>query len=144
MKRAFVLIVTASVLTLGGCSKSVAKIDLARLTQAVERFRRSSNAEKPAAAKALRELEILDHDVLVVRDVCAASADATAEALVLKREVELGLAALEHGTLAKESAEAQALPAKVDQAEALLKKGHDLMPMCDEGLRHAKETIAAY
>ncbi len=68
----------------------------------------------------------------LTRDVCIASGDATARALRLKAEVEKSLAELEKGTLPKESAEAQALPKKLDDAQKLLEQGHDGLPRCDE------------
>lgn len=126
--------VALAVMALAACGKRAAEVELESLSEAVGRFHRASNADKPSAAEALHGLVLRDPGVVAVHVDCMRAADATAQALELKREVELGLAALEHGTLAKDSAQAQALPGKVDQAEALLAKGHDLMPRCDDGI----------
>ena len=67
-----------------------------------------------------------------------AAGEATARAVKLKAEVSASLAALESGALPKESPEAKALAPKLDEAEALLKRGHDGLPACDEQVQALK------
>jgi hypothetical protein len=104
------------------------------VAQAVERFRRADNAQKPAMADALRATPCTEADVCRARDACLASAEATAKAMRLKNEIELGIAALERDAMARDSDEALGLPQKLDEAEALLKEGFDRLPLCDDAI----------
>jgi hypothetical protein len=125
------------VLALAACNTGN-RAEAERLVIAVDRYRRAENADKPTAASAIRALPCEDTDVCRARDACLASADPTSKALGLKAEVEKKLSALEKGTLAKDSAEATALPAKLDEAESLLKEGFERLPACDEQLQALK------
>lgn len=109
-----------------------AKREAEQLVSAVERFRRASNAEKPAMVDAIRAVACTDGEVCRAREECLASAEATAKALRLKSEVEQSLGALEKGQLAKDSPEALALPSKLDAAQALLEQGHGRLAACDD------------
>ncbi|HVH43190.1 MAG TPA: hypothetical protein VM925_12635, partial [Labilithrix sp.] len=106
--------------------------DAATVVAAVGRFRGADNASTPAMVEALKATPCSAPDACNARDECVATGEATAKALRLKAEVEKGLAALEKGTLANDSAEAKALPKKLDDAETLLKQGHEGLPRCDE------------
>ncbi|HEY8075971.1 MAG TPA: hypothetical protein VIF62_17710 [Labilithrix sp.] len=105
-----------------------------RVISTVERYRRADNAEKPALADSIRAVPCSAADVCQARDACAASAEPTSKALRLKHEVEVKLAAVERGDLPRESPEAQALPAKLDEAESLLKEGFDHLQPCDDAI----------
>ncbi|MCL2779356.1 MAG: hypothetical protein FWD73_15285 [Polyangiaceae bacterium] len=122
--------------TLAGCSSD--RTQAAQVVEAVRRFRRADNRDKPAMAEALGAVRCTLADVCRVRDDCLASAEATAKALRLKNEVEIGISALKSGALARDSAEAEALPRKLDEAETLLKAGFERMPACDDSIRVLK------
>jgi hypothetical protein len=76
--------------------------------------------------------------VCKARDACLASAEATAKSMRLKSEVEQGLSAVEKGTMPRDSEQARALPAKLDEAESLLKEGFALLPACDDEIMGLK------
>jgi hypothetical protein len=116
-----------------GCD-GPARRESEQLLTAVERFRRADNASKPGVVVAIRSSPCSAPEVCAAREACLSAAEATGNALALKSEVEQGLAALEKGALAKDSPEAQALPGKLDVAEALLKQGHEGLGPCEERL----------
>jgi hypothetical protein len=97
----------------------------------MDRFRKADNAAKPARVDSLRDVKCSATDVCAAREACLGSAEATAKALRLKSEVEIGLSAIEKGTLAKESPEARGLTRKLDEAEELLKQGFAALQPCD-------------
>lgn len=117
---------------------SAERRDAASVVAAVARFRGADNASTPAMVDALKATPCTAPDVCRARDDCAATGEATATALRLKDEVERGLRALERGALSKGSPEAMALPAKLDEAEALLKRGHEGLGSCDEQVQALK------
>jgi hypothetical protein len=127
------------VLALGaaGCDNAE-KREAERLVETVTMFRRADNNAKPGAVENLRAVPCTAPDVCRARDACLASAEATAKALRLKNEVEQGLAKVEKGELAKDSPEAKALPKKLDEAETLLKEGHDGLTGCDDQIQALK------
>lgn len=127
MRRFAPVLIAVGVLACEGGARREAD----QLLAAVERFRRAENAEKPARVDAIRAVVCTDVDVCRAREVCLASAEATAQALVLEREVERGLAAMEKGELPKDAPEAKALPAKLEEAERLLKQGHADLGKCE-------------
>jgi hypothetical protein len=106
--------------------------------EAVDRFRKAENSGKPAAVEALRAVKCSAADVCKARDACLASAEATAKAMRLKSEVEQGLSAIEKDATPRDSNEARALPAKLDEAESLLKEGFSLLPACDDEIMALK------
>ncbi len=105
---------------------------------AVNRFRIADNATTSAALEALKATPCIAVEACRTRDACALPGESTAKALRLKAEVEKGLAALEKGTLTRDSPEAQELPKKLADAETLLKKGHDGLAACDEQVHALK------
>ena len=127
--RVVVLVALASMQT--ACSTG-ARQEAAQVVEAVDRFRKADNAGKPATVEPLRAVKCTSADVCKARDACLASAEATAKALRIKSEVEQGLSAVEKGTLSRDSEAARALPAKLDEAEALLKEGFAALQPCDD------------
>jgi hypothetical protein len=117
-------------LALVSCGSS--KQEAASLVAAVDRFHKAENVDKPERAKALAQVVCADAEVCEAKRLCDASARATAAGLLLKVEVEKGLAAIEKGTLAKTDDAAKALPDKLDEAGRLLGEGHAQMPACDQ------------
>lgn len=127
------------VLAAGGCNLGGGqKQEAAQVVEAMSRFRKADNRAKPSTVEALRAVKCSAADVCKARDACLASAEATAKALRLKSEVEQGLAEVEKGVVARESADAKALPGKLDEAEALLKEGFAALPGCDDQLMALK------
>lgn len=115
-----------------------ARQEAAQVVEAVDRFRKAENAGKPAAVEAIRAVKCSATDVCKARDACLASAEATAKAMRLKSEVEQGLSGIEKDAAPRDSSEARALPAKLDEAEALLKEGFSLLPACDDEIMALK------
>lgn len=104
----------------------------------VDRYRRAKDVERDARARAVAEVACTAARVCDAKSACLASFDPTDRALALKDEVARALARIQSGAVAKDSVEAQALPAKLDQAERLLKEGRAKMPDCEQkiaGLR---------
>ena len=135
--RARLVGAASMVLALAACD-SAERRDAETVVAAVTRFRSADNASTPAMVDALKATPCTAPDVCRTRDDCAATGEATAKALRLKDEVEKGLLALEKGTLAKDAPEAQELPKKLDEAEVLLKKGHEGLAKCDEEVQALK------
>lgn len=131
------LIPIAFVLALLACDGAERR-DAESVVLAVTRFRTADHAATPAMVEALRMTPCNAPDVCKTRDDCVAVGEATSKALRLKAEVERGLAALEKGALAKDSAEAKELPKKLDDAETLLKQGHEGLTKCDEQVQALK------
>ncbi len=117
---------------------SAERRDAETVVVAVTRFRTADNASTPAMVDALKATPCHAPDVCKTRDDCAATGEATAKALRLKNEVAKALPALESGTLSKDSPEAKELPKKLDEAEVLLKQGHDGLAKCDEEVQALK------
>lgn len=101
------------------------------LARALDRFRRADNADKANAIHDLRATRCTADDVCRARKECLAYAEPTVRALVLKADVEKALASLERDAMAASSEEARSLPAKLDDAERLLKEGMDHLEPCD-------------
>ncbi|MBX3218044.1 MAG: hypothetical protein KF850_38920 [Labilithrix sp.] len=137
LRRPVVLGLVASVLVLAAC-ESAERREAHSVVVAVARFRSADHASTPAMVEALKATPCSAPDVCKTRDDCAGSGEATARALRLKSEVEKGLAALENGTLDKGSPEAKALPTKLDEAEVLLKQGHEGLAQCDDDVQALK------
>lgn len=127
----------AACLGAGACTTG-ARQEAAQVVEAVDRFRKVDNPAKPAAVEALRAVKCSAADVCKARDACLASAEATAKAMRLKSEVEQGLDRVEKDAMPRDSEEARALPAKLDEAEALLKEGFSLLPACDDRIMDLK------
>jgi hypothetical protein len=112
--------------------------DAETVISAVTRFRSADLPSTPGAVEALKKTPCNAVEVCSARDACAAAGEALSRALQLKAEVARGLAAVENGTMAKDSAEAKALAPKLDEVESLLKRGQDGLPACDDQVRALK------
>jgi len=136
--RAFRLVIAvAAGATLVACESSERR-DAESVLAAIGRFRTADNAAIPAAVDALKATPCTAPDACRTRDACLAAGEPTAKALRLKAEVERGLDALEKGTLAKDSPEAQDMPRKLEEAEELLNEGRAALAECDEQVRALK------
>ncbi len=124
--------------TLHAACNRGARQEAAQVVEAVDRFRKADNPGKPAQVESLRAVKCTELDVCKARDACLASAEATVKALRLKSEVEQGLNEIEKGTLSKDSDAAHALPAKLDEAESLLKEGFAALQPCDDQIMALK------
>jgi hypothetical protein len=109
-----------------------ARQEAASLVAAIDRFHKAVNADKPDRAKAISLVSCTDAEVCQAKKLCEAAAGATAQALILKAEVEARLADLEKGALSRSDGVVRALPAKLDEAERRLGEGHEAMPACDQ------------
>jgi len=126
--RVFVHVVLGALLL--GCGSG--RQEAASLVEAVARFRRAENSEKPTREQDIENVACSDADVCETKRICEAATRPTSEALRLKAQVERGLADLEHGVIVKTDDAATALPKMLDEAERLLAEGHDAMPACDK------------
>lgn len=117
-------------LVLGACATP--RPEAAALIAGVERFHRASNDERPDRADALAAIACQDAEVCAAKAACVDATRATADALRLKHEAETTLAEVETGKRDAQDPLVKGLPAKLDQASALLKKGHEAMPVCDQ------------
>lgn len=129
----------ALVVLLAGCSVE-AKQEADSLVRAMERFRKAENKDKPDLLGVVKNTKCSAADVCAARAECLAYADATAQALRLKRDVELSLLVLEADAMSKDSDEAKALPRKLDDAERLLKEGFGHLEPCDGALLALRRT----
>ncbi len=123
------------------CSQG-ARQEAAQVAEAMDRFRKAENPSKPAMLSALANVQCSHPDVCSARAACVASAEPTATSLRLKSEVEQALRAVEKGNLAKDTAEAEALGPKLDQAETLLKQGFAALPACDDHIMRLRRKYA--
>ncbi len=120
-----------AILALVAC-ESPKKREAASVVAAIDRFRAADNREKPALAKELLAVPCADPEICAAKKACTDMAEPTARAIELKSEVEVGLARVEKGELAKDSPEAQGLPQKLDEAERLLNQGRRGLEACDD------------
>jgi hypothetical protein len=119
-----------------GCT-GTAKREAETLSEAVDRFSRASTV---AQAQAVDAVPCSDERVCDAKRVCTEALDPTARALALKDEVGVKLADIEAARLAPDSATAQELPGKLDEASRLLREGHAKMHECDAKLTDLKVT----
>lgn len=119
-------------IALGTLACASSKNEAASVLNAVDRYRRAENAQKPAQAAALESVQCSDPEVCDVKSTCLKSAQATSRALVLKAEIEKGVADIEANRIAKDDPAAQALHGKWEESVRLLEEGHKLMPACDD------------
>ncbi len=127
--RALVLALVLAV----ACGGS-AKREASALSDAVDRYRRATSATSAVEGAAVAAVACTDPQVCDAKRACAAAAEATERAVALKEEVGHRLADIEGARLAPNSAEAQALPAKLDEASRLLREGRTNMEDCDKRL----------
>lgn len=78
MKRAVLPLLIA----LAACT-SAARTETQQLVTAVDRFRKATNAEKPAHVDAIKQSPCTDGEVCAARATCLESAEATAKGLSL-------------------------------------------------------------
>ena len=118
---------------------STAKPELSALATSVELFHRASNDERPGRADALAKVACQDEEVCAAKAACVEATAATAEALRLKVQAEVLLAEVEEKKIPPDDDRVRALPASLDKASVLLKKGHDTMPACDQKILVLRE-----
>jgi hypothetical protein len=119
--------------SLPACTAS-AKRETAALADAVDRYRRAENGRKASQGQAVLAVTCTDPAVCAAKQACLAAIDATTQALSLKDEVAARLVDIQAKRLAPDAPEADALPAKLDQAERLLHEGRTKMADCDAKL----------
>ncbi|HEX4629119.1 MAG TPA: hypothetical protein VH137_10040 [Gemmatimonadales bacterium] len=102
--------------------------------EAVDRYRHATPATGAALGSSVGAIACTDAQVCDAKRVCVAAIDATERAVVLKEEVSARLGDMEAARLAPDSAEAQSLPGKLDEATRLLREGHANMEDCDRRL----------
>jgi hypothetical protein len=127
----------ALVVVVVGC-ESADRREANSVVTAITRFRQADNASTPSAVEALKSTPCSVTEVCKAKDACVAAGEATAKALTLKSNVERSLAKIEKGEMAPDSPEAKALATKLDEAETLLKQGHESLPACDEQVQALK------
>jgi hypothetical protein len=116
-----------------GCA-GPGKREAAGLAEAVDRYRRAENAGKAGQAEAVVSFACTDAEVCATKQACLAAISPTVRALGLKDEVAARLSDIEGKRVAADSAEAQGLPQKLDEAERLLREGHAKMGACESSL----------
>jgi hypothetical protein len=124
---------------LGACTGG-AKREASALSDAVDRFRHATGPASTTEAAAVAAVECSDAQVCEAKRACVAAIDPTARALALKDEVGARLADVEAARLTPDSAEAQALPGKLDDASRLLREGHEKMEICERRLTDLRVT----
>jgi hypothetical protein len=127
------VVALAVALAVVGCH-DVAKDETASLSTAVERFRLADEREKHAREADIEHVKCTVDEVCIARDMCLSAASDLNKSEVIRVEVQRSLAKLESGALKKEDPEAQALPRKLDEAEALIKSSREKMTNCDTRL----------
>jgi hypothetical protein len=130
----------ALALALAACT-GTGKREAASLAEAVDRYRRADDASKEAQGRAVDAVACTDPRVCDAKQACLAAIEPTTRALALKDEVTRRLGDLEQKRLAPDSPEAQALPAKLDDAERLLKEGRAKMTACDARLAELRTQL---
>lgn len=133
MKDALRFLSGISVALLVSCSGS-AKREASILIAAVDAFRRAESQQKEAEAKRVAAVACTDDRVCEAKRACVSALEPTAQALILKEQVERSVASIEGKTLALDSPEARGLPAKLDEAQRLLSDGRAKMAACDRRL----------
>ena len=115
------------------CS-GAAKRETSALIAAVDRYRHADPASKPLEAEALGHVACTDAKVCGAKAACLAAIDPTTRAIALKDEVARRLVDIQEKRVSPASPEAQALPAKLDDAARLLQEGRAKMSDCDRQL----------
>jgi hypothetical protein len=112
------------------------------LAAAVDRYRHASDGpSRQAQSEAVAAVACTDARVCDAKQACVAAIEPTTRALALKDEVTLRLGDMEKGRLDAGSPEAQALPAKLDEASRLLQDARGKMTTCDAKLAELAGTI---
>lgn len=128
--RPLVFSVAVAFVACGG----TAKRETSALVTAVDHYRRADNSSKAAEVQKVVDVACTDTKVCDAKRACLAAIGPTARALAVKDEVARRLADIEQKRLSVDAAEAQALPAKLDEAERLLNEGRAKMPDCEKQL----------
>jgi hypothetical protein len=129
-----VALVSLAVLVLASSCDNAGAREASALSSAVDQYRRAGNAAKGERAQSVVAVTCTDAEVCAARAACLAAISPTVQALALKDDVAARLADLEAQRLAPDASEATALPAKLDDAERLLKEGHEKMEGCDKAM----------
>jgi hypothetical protein len=110
------------------------KRETASLLAAMDLYDRADDATKGVQAQAVAAVACSAAQVCDAKRVCLEAIGPTAQAIALKNEVSARIGDLEARRLPPDSAEAQALPGKLDLAAKLLNDGRAKMPECEKKL----------
>ncbi|MGD0676909.1 MAG: hypothetical protein ABSC94_15960 [Polyangiaceae bacterium] len=121
------------VILLGSCT-GAARRETSALFEAVDHYRRAAEPSKASQGQALIGLVCTDAAVCEAKRVCSEAVEPTTRALQLKSEVTARMLDLEQKRLAPGAPEAEALPAKLDEAAHLLEVGRAKMTECERRL----------
>jgi hypothetical protein len=134
MRRTAMLAASIAALCMSfACTRS-ARREASSLASAIDRYRRADNATKAAEAQLVGSVACTEAKVCDAKRACLAAIDPTARALGIKDEVARRLSDVEHKRITIDSADVQALPSKLDEAEKLLNEGRAKMPDCERKL----------
>jgi len=129
-RAAALLLAVAAVGACGGTAKREAR----SLIAAVDRYRHAEAPAMASRADAVAAVACTDPAVCDAKRACLAAITPTTRAFALKDEVARGLGDIEQKRLSRDSPDARALPAKLDEAEALLREGRAKMTACEDKL----------
>jgi hypothetical protein len=133
--RAAKVVVAAASLVFGlGAACSNGKQQAASLVMAIERYRRADDGQRPAESAALEQLPCTEADVCETKAACLAMSKPTVRAMLLKREVEVGLADLQAHRLSPDDPAAKKLPDELESASQMLAEGRAALAPCDAKL----------
>jgi hypothetical protein len=121
----------ALALLLAGCSGQT-KREVAALASALDAYREAAGPAAAARAADVSRTPCSDAEVCDARSACVSAIAPTLRALELKDEVSRRLDDLQAKRLAPDAPEAQALPAKLDEASRLLQQAREGMAVCDK------------
>jgi hypothetical protein len=130
LSRSLVLVVLLAATGCAGAGRREARA----LVTAVDRYRHADGASRAGQAQAVAAVACSDAHVCEAKRACLGAIDPTTRALALKDEVARRVGDLEQRRLSPDSADAQALPGKLDEAEKLLNEGRSKMTDCDRRL----------
>lgn len=116
---------------------SAARREATVVVNAVIRFRTADLAGTPAAVDALKATPC-GTESCATKESCVAAGEPIAQGLRIKGEVEQLIPKAERKELAPDSIEVLTMSSKLEQADALLKKGFEALPACDEQMQGLK------
>jgi hypothetical protein len=102
------------------------------LVEAVDRYHKAENPEKPAAADALEKVACTDEEVCAAKEACTKAAAAMANGLRKQEHAAGAINAMSDGSLAKNDPSVLAAALEVEEADQLMRQGNDAMPACDD------------
>jgi hypothetical protein len=129
-----VILVLALLAGVAACKPS-GQADAKDLLAAIDNYRTADTAYKPAAAKAVEAVVCKADDVCAAKAACLAAIQPTVQGIVMDTEVRRGLDELAAAPRAADggaAGTARSLADEASRARALLDRGHDAMPACDE------------